>query len=296
MALVRKVFLSGNIFINVFIYIYVYIYIYIKKIKGGFEGNGCILADDMGLGKTLQSITLLYTMLKQGFKPNDKLVKKAIIVCPTSLVKNWDNELDKWLKAAGGVQKIALSEATREICISGIATWVKPNTAPILIISYETFRIHVQRFKNASCDLMICDEAHRLKNAATLTNIALSSLKCNRRVLLSGTPMQNDLEEFYAMVDFTNPGLLGDSRTFNKNYMRPILDGREPDSSDFSKRKGEERSEELSNVVNKFILRRTNALLAAHLPPKVYIYKHCFHDETVGDMYIFIYIYHNTNR
>lgn len=74
----------------------------------------------------------------------------------------------------------------------------------------QTFRLHSKRFyakADSCCDLLICDEAHRLKNAETATNQALGALKCRRRILLSGTPMQNDLEEFYAMTDFTNPGV-----------------------------------------------------------------------------------------
>ena len=79
-------------------------------------------------------------------------------------------------------------------------------------MSYETFRVHAPTFSApGSCDLLICDEAHRLKNDATLTNRALAGLACKRRVLLSGTPMQNDLQEFFAMVDFTNTGILGDA-------------------------------------------------------------------------------------
>lgn len=96
-----------------------------------------------------------------------------------------------------------------------------------MIISYETFRMHAGKFKTAdTCDLLICDEAHRLKNDATLTNRALDSLQCRRRVLLSGTPLQNHLDEFYAMVDFCNPGVLGAPAEFRKRYEGPILAGR----------------------------------------------------------------------
>ncbi|CAN0356612.1 unnamed protein product, partial [Hapterophycus canaliculatus] len=85
-----------------------------------------------------------------------------------------------------------------------------PASPPPRAPNQQTFRIHSARFyakADTCCDLLICDEAHRLKNADTVTNQALSGLKCRRRVLLSGTPMQNDLEEFYAMTDFTNPGV-----------------------------------------------------------------------------------------
>uniref|UniRef100_A0A0A9CLQ2 Helicase ATP-binding domain-containing protein n=1 Tax=Arundo donax TaxID=35708 RepID=A0A0A9CLQ2_ARUDO len=175
--------------------------------------SGCILADDMGLGKTLQSITLLYTLLCQGFdgKP---MVKRAVIVTPTSLVSNWESEISKWLK--GKVQLLALCESTRADVLSGIESFLKPlSRLQVLIISYETFGMHSSKFERpGSCDLLICDEAHRLKNDQTLTNKALASLPCTRRILLSGTPMQNDLEEFFSMVNFTNPGVLGDASYF----------------------------------------------------------------------------------
>ncbi|KAJ7514819.1 hypothetical protein O6H91_23G060700 [Diphasiastrum complanatum] len=229
---------------------------------------GCILADDMGLGKTLQSITLVWTVLRQGFD-GSPLAKRVIIVTPTSLVSNWESEIKKWL--GGRVNLIAICESTRAEVISDITSFLAPRTSfQVLIISYETFRMHATKFqKEGSCDLLICDEAHRLKNDQTLTNQALAGLHCRRRVLLSGTPMQNDLEEFFAMVNFTNPGILGDATAFRRYYEHPILYGREPDASDEERALGAERSAELSEKVNQFILRRTNALLSNHLPPKI---------------------------
>ena len=82
------------------------------------------------------------------------------------------------------------------------------------------------RFGKNGPELIICDEAHRLKNDKTATTKSLASLPCRRRVLLSGTPMQNDLEEFFAMVDFTNPGVLGSCSEFRRKFQSPILNGR----------------------------------------------------------------------
>ncbi|KAF8405045.1 hypothetical protein HHK36_009942 [Tetracentron sinense] len=230
--------------------------------------SGCILADDMGLGKTLQSITLLYTLLHQGFdgKP---MVRKVIIVTPTSLVSNWESEIKKWIGER--VQLIALCESTRDDVISGIDSFTRPRSPfQVLIVSYETFRMHSSKFdESGSCDLLICDEAHRLKNDQTLTNRALAALSCRRRILLSGTPMQNDLEEFFAMVNFTNPGVLGDAAYFRRYYEMPIICGREPTATEEERKLGVERCAELSAKVNQFILRRTNALLSNHLPPKI---------------------------
>ena len=90
--------------------------------------------------------------------------------------------------------------------------------------------MHVELFEDdpEKVDLLICDEAHRLKNNETLTSKSLNVLACRRRVLLSGTPMQNKLDEFYAMVDFTNPGILGKIEQFRRRFVRPIECGREP--------------------------------------------------------------------
>ncbi|XP_055834255.1 protein CHROMATIN REMODELING 25 isoform X2 [Solanum dulcamara] len=233
-----------------------------------FNINGCILADDMGLGKTLQSITLLYTLLRQGFD-GKAMVRKAIIVTPTSLVSNWEAEISKWVGER--VKLVALCESTRDDVVSGIESFINPRSnIQVLIISYETFRLHSSKFSiSGSCDLLICDEAHRLKNDQTLTNRALASLACKRRVLLSGTPMQNDLEEFYAMVNFTNPGILGDAAHFRRYFETPIICGREPTATEEERKLGSDRSAELSSKVNQFILRRTNALLSNHLPPKI---------------------------
>ncbi|XP_059653740.1 protein CHROMATIN REMODELING 25 [Cornus florida] len=229
---------------------------------------GCILADDMGLGKTLQSITLLYTLLRQGFD-GKAMIKKAIIVTPTSLVSNWDAEIKKWVGER--VQVVALCESTRDDVLSGIHSFTSPiSPVQVLIVSYETFRMHSSKFsQNGSCDLLICDEAHRLKNDQTSTNKTLAALSCKRRILLSGTPMQNDLEEFYAMVNFTNPGILGDAGYFRRYYETPIICGREPSATQEEKKLSVERSAELSAKVNQFILRRTNVLLSNHLPPKI---------------------------
>jgi DNA repair and recombination protein RAD54 and RAD54-like protein len=233
-----------------------------------FDGFGCILADDMGLGKTLQSITLLWTLLKQGIN-GVPTAKRVIVVCPTSLVANWAKEIIKWVGER--VKVLALSEASRDKAIMDINTFLGGREYPVLIISYETFRMHASKFhaRADSCDLLICDEAHRLKNDATLTAQALNGLACRRRILLSGTPMQNDLDEFWAMVDFTNPGVLGDAPTFRRKFVTPILTSREPWASAAQIADGEAATAELSRIVNQFILRRTNALLSKHLPPKL---------------------------
>ncbi|KAF6167397.1 hypothetical protein GIB67_020703 [Kingdonia uniflora] len=125
----------------------------VSGLTTSLDNYGCILANDMSLGKTLQFITLLYTLLRQGFD-GEPLVKKAISVTSTSLVSNWESEIKN-----------------------------HPMLCKVLIVSYKTFRIHSSKLdKSSSCDLLMCNEARKLKNDQTLTN-------------------KNDLEEFFAMVN-----------------------------------------------------------------------------------------------
>lgn len=237
-----------------------------------FEGTGCILADDMGLGKTLQSITLMWTLLKQGFggKPTSM---KAVVVCPASLVKNWAAEIEKWLEGRCGCTPIA--ENCKEKVAMMFSTFKHDRKSLVLISSYETFRMHAHRLHDTPIDLVICDEAHRLKNDRTKTAVAIAKLPSKRRLLLSGTPIQNDLDEFYALASLANPDVLGDPSHFRKFYSNPIITGREPDALPSEQQTASERLQELSELTNMFILRRTNQLLAKVLPPKLILNVFC---------------------
>ncbi|EDO17788.1 hypothetical protein Kpol_541p31 [Vanderwaltozyma polyspora DSM 70294] len=242
--------------------------------KGAY---GCIMADEMGLGKTLQCIALMWTLLKQG--PQGKsLIDKCIIVCPSSLVNNWANELIKWL-GPGTLSPLAIDGKKSSITNGGNATvahaiksWAQAKgrniVKPVLIISYETLRRNVDQLVNCDVGLMLADEGHRLKNADSLTFTALDSINCPRRIILSGTPIQNDLSEYFALLNFSNPGLLGSRSEFRRNFEIPILAGREADATDEALKKSTLQLQKLSEVVSKFIIRRTNDILSKYLPCK----------------------------
>lgn len=234
--------------------------------------NGCIMADEMGLGKTLQCITLLWTLLKQSPDAGKPAIQKAIVACPSSLVRNWANELTKWL-GADAITPFAIDgKATKEELTRQLRQWAiasgRSVTRPVIIVSYETLRLNCEELKNTEIGLMLCDEGHRLKNGDSQTFSALNSLKVTRRVILSGTPIQNDLSEYFALISFANPGLLGDRLEFRKRFELPILRGRDADASDKDRQKGDECLQELLAVVNKFIIRRTNDILSKYLPVK----------------------------
>lgn len=236
------------------------------------NAQGCIMADEMGLGKTLQCITLMWTLLKQSPDAGKGTIQKCVIACPSSLVRNWANELVKWLGPDAIVPFAVDGKASKEKLTLQVRQWGSASgravTRPVLIVSYETLRLYCQELAGIQIGLMLCDEGHRLKNAESQTFEALTSLNVKKRVILSGTPIQNDLSEYFALLDFANPGYLGTRQEFRKQYEIPILRGRDAAGSDKDVEKGKERLSELLVLVNKFIIRRTNDILSKYLPVK----------------------------
>ena len=233
-----------------------------------FDGQGAILADEMGLGKTLQTIALLWTLLKQNpicESPLDSppVIKKALIVCPVTLMDNWRKEFRKWL----GTDRIGVYvfDDGKKL----ITNFTRSKSYHIGIIGYEKLRTMVEDFKKGpGIDIVIADEGHRLKTAKNKSAQAIKSLNTSRRVILSGTPIQNDLSEFFMMVDFVNPDLLGSFKKFTKEFEIPIVKSRQPGASRKDIEKGDARNQELASLTSMFILRRTTEILTEYLPPK----------------------------
>ncbi|CAL1572573.1 unnamed protein product [Knipowitschia caucasica] len=238
-----------------------------RRVAGSY---GCIMADDMGLGKTLQCIALLWTLLRQSptGKPH---IQTAIVVSPSSLVRNWYNEVVKWLGSRVNPQAIdGGSKADIDAQISRFLSQRGVRVAtPLLIISYETFRLHATALHRGSVGLIICDEGHRLKNADNQTYQALNAMKAQGRVLISGTPIQNDLLEYFSLVHFVNAGILGTATDFKKRFETPILKSRDADASDKERAAGAEKLTELITIVNRCLIRRTSDILSKYLPEKV---------------------------
>ncbi|XP_076582871.1 DNA repair and recombination protein RAD54-like [Chaetodon auriga] len=238
-----------------------------RRISGSY---GCIMADEMGLGKTLQCITLMWTLLRQSpdAKPE---IDKAIVVSPSSLVRNWYNEVGKWL--GGRVTPVAIDGGSKDEIDRQLVNFISQHglriPTPILIISYETFRLHAEVLHKGKVGLVICDEGHRLKNSDNQTYQALNTMSAQRRVLISGTPIQNDLLEYFSLVHFVNAGILGTAQEFKKRFELPILKGRDADASDKDRQTGEEKLKELISIVNRCLIRRTSDILSKYLPVKI---------------------------
>lgn len=228
-----------------------------------FNGQGCILADDMGLGKTLTTIALLWTLLRQNpIHKKSPVVKKALIVCPVSLIRNWKREFKKWL----GLDRLGVLEFEDQ---NTSLDYFDGKVYQVMIIGYERLRTVADELASGPpIDIVICDEGHRLKTMKNKSSQAIESLNTPRRIILSGTPIQNDLGEFYAMVNFVNDGCLGSQKGFIKDFENPIMKSRQPNATEDDKERGQEASNELARTTSQFILRRTADILADFLPPK----------------------------
>lgn len=229
-----------------------------------FNGEGAILADDMGLGKTLQTIALLWTLLKQNpVYEAPPVIKKALIVCPVTLINNWRKEFRKWL----GNERIGVFVFDDKS--KRLTDFTKGRAYSIMIVGYEKLRTVQEALANSSgVDIIIADEGHRLKTLQNKSGLAIQSLSAVKRVILSGTPIQNDLREFFAAVDLVNPGILGSFKSFIREFETPIVRSRQPEATSKDIEKGESRGEELRELTSQFMLRRTADILAKYLPPK----------------------------
>lgn len=206
---------------------------------------GGILADDMGLGKTLQIIALLAAEKEEhGSQP-------SLVVAPTSLVYNWEAEVQKF---APELKTLVIS-GSRDERQEGMA---KITQADLVITSYPLIRRDVDDYQDVAFRFCILDEAQQIKNAASQGARAVKNLKAKARFALTGTPMENSLAELWSLFDFVLPGYLFSYGRFKKKYESPIV--RNDDKA---------ASQELSRLIRPFILRRIKKDVLQELPEKI---------------------------
>ena len=228
------------------------------------EGQGSVLADEMGLGKTLQTIALIWTLLKQNpIYEAPPVVKKVLVVCPVTLINNWRKEFRKWL----GRDRVGVYIGGDKH--SRVTDFTLGRAYNVMIVGFEKLRtIQDDLRKGGGIDLIVVDEGHKLKTAQNKAALAIKSFGTDRIIVLTGTPMQNNLSEYHTMVDLVNPGILSKYNTFKREFETPIVKSRQPGASQKDKEKGEARAEELAALTSQFILRRTSEVIAQYLPPK----------------------------
>lgn len=225
--------------------------------KYGLNG---ILADDMGLGKTLQALTVL-----QKAKEVDGSMP-TLVICPTTVVFNWESEIQKFapeltcLKLAGSDRKNHFKEI--------------PNY-DVVITSYALIRRDIKHFKDINFRYIILDESQNIKNAMSQTAQAVKQLQANHKLALSGTPIENKLEELWSVFDFLMPGFLLSVAEFNTRYVNPIME-----------RQDKTVEKRLKLQIYPFILRRMKRDVAKDLPDKVENIAYCELTDEQKDFYL----------
>jgi len=207
------------------------------------QGLGGILADDMGLGKTAQALAHVLTEKNAG-----RLTRPALVVLPTSLLFNWQAEA---ARMAPGLRLLALHGPRRAHSYADIARH------DLVLTTYPLLWRDVDALAAQPFHLLILDEAQMVKNAGSRSARALRKLQAPHLLCLTGTPLENHLGELWAQFDFLMPGFLGDVRSFNARWRKPIEENGET-----------LRAQLLAQRVRPFILRRRKQDVATELPPR----------------------------
>lgn len=203
---------------------------------------GGLLADDMGLGKTIQTLTFL-----QHYKnKHEKL--HVIVVCPTTLLFNWENEINKFVPELTYLIHHGPNRSSNADSLFNYN---------IIISTYGTIRSDVSLFAKHEWDYVILDESQTIKNPASKVAKAVQLIPCKNRFALSGTPMQNNTFDIFSQMNFLNPGMLGNKEFFKEQFAKPV-----------DKMQDEEAKTHLRKLIFPFLLRRTKEQVAKDLPDK----------------------------
>ena len=268
------------------------------------EGTGCILAHCMGLGKTFQVIAFLDAVLTSQ---NLDHFQRAIIIAPCSTLFNWKKEFSKWLGKGKSKSFEVLNidnykKESKEKQIRKLEHW---SEAPgVLIVGYEMFTNLVKSSVDESsddsktnnapkpkskkslnltaeqkrlihrilvdpgADFVICDEGHELKNEKTAKSIHINMVKTQRRISLTGTPLQNNLKEYYVMGNFVKPYLLGNKKEFSNRFTTPITKGQKSNALPYEVKLMQKRTHVLHKQLSECVHRRDFSYIKQLLPSK----------------------------
>ena len=203
-------------------------------------GAGACLADDMGLGKTVQAIAVMLDHAEAG---------PCLVVAPTSVCPNWQAEIARFAPTLTTHRLSAASD--RAALVAGLGP------RDVLVCSYGLLHGEAELLGGRPWQMAVLDEAQAIKNADSKRAQASQGLQAGFRLALSGTPMENDLDELWSLFNFVNPGLLGSREGFGKRFATPIE--RDRDAS---------ARQALRSLIRPFLLRRTKAAVLSELPPR----------------------------
>ncbi|XP_052733327.1 TATA-binding protein-associated factor BTAF1 isoform X3 [Vigna angularis] len=230
-----------------------------------------ILCDDMGLGKTLQASAIVASDIAEHRNTigNEDLLA-SLIICPSTLVGHWAFEIEKYIDVSVISSLQYVGSAQERMLLRD--QFCKHN---VIITSYDVVRKDVDFLGQLLWNYCILDEGHIIKNAKSKVTLAVKQLKAQHRLILSGTPIQNNIMDLWSLFDFLMPGFLGTERQFQAAYGKPLLAARDPKCSAKDAEAGVLAMEALHKQVMPFLLRRTKDEVLSDLPEKIIQDRYC---------------------
>ncbi|KAJ1646965.1 TATA-binding protein-associated factor mot1 [Coemansia asiatica] len=225
-----------------------------------YELHG-VLCDDMGLGKTLQTICIVAS---DHHVRREKEPMPSLVVCPPTLMGHWEQEIKQFTS-----NLVPLCYAGPPAERRPLLPQIKNNQADVVIMSYDVVRNDIDFLAGINWNYCVLDEGHVIKNARTKLTMAVKRIQARRRLILSGTPVQNNVVELWSLFDFLMPGFLGTERQFNEQYGKPILASRDAKQMSQQQISGETALKQLHKQVLPFLLRRMKEDVLHDLPPKI---------------------------
>jgi len=235
--------------------------------------RGGILGDDMGLGKTVQVAAFLtVAFAKTGDSRDAKRMRKfrrtkdgwyprALIVCPGSLIENWKNELDRW-----GWWVVDLFHGPKR---DDVLETARAGRLEVMITTYTTYKNSATEINIVPWDIVIADECHCIKDRTAGITQSMNMVNSLCRIGLTGTAIQNNYEELWALLNWTNPGQFGTRSDWQRMICQPLTIGQSHDATLHQLSKARATAKKLrDNLLSRFFLRRLKSLLADQLPKK----------------------------
>ncbi|MGK6351844.1 DEAD/DEAH box helicase [Parapedobacter sp. DT-150] len=227
-----------------------------------YRFGGC-LADDMGLGKTIQTLAFLQKQKETAVAGAGPAT--SLIIMPTSLIYNWQNEADKFVPQLRMLVHTGINRC-KDVAVFG--------SYDLIITTYGIVRSDEELLGGFYFNYVILDESQIIKNPTSKSFKAVKSLKSKHRLVLSGTPVENSVADLWSQMAFLNPGLLGSYHYFQQEFVQPI-----------ERKKDEEKAKRLQAIIKPFVLRRTKSQVATELPPKSEQIFYCAMGEEQAERY-----------
>ncbi|KAL9051360.1 MAG: hypothetical protein Q9162_006062 [Coniocarpon cinnabarinum] len=265
------------------------------------SGSGCLLAHTMGLGKTMQTITFLLTVIDTlansrlssqippKLRPREDKFPRFMVLCPPTLIQNWRDEFWKWLPQEHTLKHhVLIVDSTVDLSKRCFYVNLWYDNGGVLILGYEMFRdilngkisktekqreamqAKVERATQQLCSpvLVIADEAHKFKDPTRGIGLAMAKLETLSRIALTGSPLANNLSEYFAMINWVAPKYLGSLIEFRETFQTPIEDGMYADSTRYEQRKSYKKLEALKSEVEPKVNRKDISSIRKDIPQK----------------------------